>query len=287
VTPREAFLRACALDVAVRKPGNVSLDSPGHGMEAAAFTASAEVAADVLCRPGSGVGERIEGAVAATRAAVRCNTNLGIVLLCAPIARAAEEPSQPLRNALEDVLAGLTLADAAAAYRAIALAQPGGLGHAPSQDVRDAPSVDLRAAMALAADRDRVARQYRDGFAECFDLALPALPPGFSLPSLQPRARPDAATVAAVQALYLVLLSSRSDSHIVRKHGEAVAQNVMRAAQEWRERQRAGAALDDDPGFAAWDLALKASGLNPGTTADLTVATLMIAGLRGSRWHGS
>ena len=290
MSPREAFLRACALDVAVRKPGNVSLDAPGHGMQAAQFITSAEVAADAICRPGVAVGRRIEAAVVATRAAVGCNTNLGILLLCAPIARAAEDRSRALRPALEAVLAGLTLDDAAAAYRAIALAQPGGLGAAPSQDVRDAPSVDLRAAMALAAERDRIARQYRDGFAELFDLALPALPSGFSLPPVPPGGRPDAATAAAVQALYLRLLGTRPDSHIVRKHGEAVAQNVMSAAQDWLARGGDAAALDADPAFAAWDLALKARGVNPGTTADLTVATLMLAGLAPPPrpgWHGS
>ena len=283
MTPRDAFLRACALDVAVRKPGNVSLVSPGHGMDAAQFVASADAAADALCEPGAAVGQRIEAAVAATQAAVGCNTNLGILLLCAPIARAAEDRARALRPALEAVLAGLTLADAAAAFRAIALARPGGLGSAPSQDVRAPPSIDLRAAMALAAERDRIALQYRDGFGECFDLALPALPRGFSLPCLAPGEHADAVTTAAVQSLYLLLLSTRPDSHIVRKHGEAVAQNVMSAAQGWRARSAGAAALDADPAFAAWDRELKAGGTNPGTTADLTVATLMLAGLAPTR----
>jgi triphosphoribosyl-dephospho-CoA synthase len=279
VTPRQAFLRACALDVAVRKPGNVSLDAPGHGMQAAQFIDSAEAAADALFQPGLGVGDRIEAAVTATRAVVGCNTNLGIVLLCAPIAAAAEQTTLPLRESIGRVLAALTVDDAAAAYHAIALAQPGGLGHAASQDVHDTPTVDLRAAMALAAERDRIARQYRDGFAEVFELALPALPRGFLLPALPPGSRPDATTVAAVQALYLLLLSTRPDSHIVRKQGEAVAQNVMAAAQAWLARRPAAGSLDADPAFAAWDRELKARGVNPGTTADLTVATLMVAGL--------
>jgi len=290
MTPRQAFLSACALDVAVRKPGNVSLGAPGHGMQAAQFITSAAVAADALFSPGASVGQRIEAAVLATQAAVGCNTNLGILLLCAPIACAAEGQPAALRAAIEGVLAGLTVDDASAAYRAIAQARPGGLGAAPSQDVHDAPTVDLRAAMTLAAGRDRIARQYRDGFAELFELALPALPPGFSLASLPPGSRPDAPTTAAVQALYLQLLSTGPDSHIVRKHGEAVAQNVMAAAQDWHARSSDTLALDADPAFIAWDLALKASGVNPGTTADLTVAALMLAGLApppGPRWHGS
>jgi triphosphoribosyl-dephospho-CoA synthase len=279
MTPRQAFLQACALDVAVRKPGNVSRDAPGHGMQAEQFLVSAEAAVDALCEPGAGVGRRIEAAVAATLAAVGCNTNLGILLLCAPIARAAELAPLPLREAIVRVLAGLTVDDAAAAYRAIAQARPGGLGAAPDQDVHAAPTVDLRAAMALAADRDRIARQYRDGFAELFELALPALPPGFSRVAAAPGGHTAPATVAAVQDLYLLLLGTRADSHIVRKQGETVAQNVMEAAQAWRSRRPGAPGLAADPAFVAWDLDLKARGVNPGTTADLTVATLMIAGL--------
>jgi triphosphoribosyl-dephospho-CoA synthase len=282
VSPRQAFLRACALDVAVFKPGNVSLHAPGHGMLAAQFLDSAAVAVDALCEPGASVGRRIEGAVAATWAAVGCNTNLGIVLLCAPIASAAEQAPRDLRAALAGVLQRLTLDDAAAAFRAIAQARPGGLGRAPDQDVHDQPTVDLRAAMALAADRDRIARQYRDGFAELFERALPTVPCGFSLPALAPGDRADPTTEAAVQRLYLHWLSTAPDSHIVRKQGHAVAQNVMAAAQDWLARGPGVAGFNADPAFSAWDAALKASGVNPGTTADLTVATLMIAGLTAS-----
>jgi triphosphoribosyl-dephospho-CoA synthase len=145
--------------------------------------------------------------------------------------------------------------------------------------VREPPSMSLRAAMALAAEQDRIARQYRDGFAELFDLALPVLPLGFTLPAMPLGSQPEAATVAAVQSLYLLLLASRPDSHIVRKHGSAVAQNVMAAAQDWRARGAGAGDYDADPAFAGWDRELKSRGVNPGTSADLTVATLMLAGL--------
>jgi triphosphoribosyl-dephospho-CoA synthase len=292
VTAREAFLFACELDVRVRKPGNVSLASPGHGMQAEMFIRSAHAAAKGLFTRGARVGARIEAAQAASWAQAGCNTNLGILLLCAPIAAAAEcgDDTKPLRAALNAVLADLDTDDARAAYRAIAAANPGGLGEAPSEDVHSAPGVDLRTAMALAAERDSIARQYRDGFADLFDWALPSLAPAAARFGCRPGEPLDAALVRAVQRLYLTLLSRLPDSHIVRKHGEAVAQTVMRSAQGWRARADAGEALDADPGFAAWDEQLKAQGLNPGTTADLTVATLMLAGIareaRG-KWHGS
>ena len=83
----------------------------------------------------------------------------------------------------------------------------------------------------------------------------------------------------AVQRVYLTLLGRFADSHIVRNHGEAVAHIVMSAAQGWADRSVGPAGLDAEPGFGAWDEQLKVEGINPGTSADLTVATLLIAGL--------
>ena len=290
---RACFLRACELDVAVRKPGNVSRASAGHGMQAEMFIASAQAAAGPLFRPGARVGERIEAAVAASWAVAGCNTNLGILLLCAPIALAVErrpEATSPaaLRAAIEEVLADLNQLDSQAAYRAIARARPGGLGSAPGEDVREAPTLGLRAAMTLAAHRDSIARQYRDGHADLFDIGLPALSAssasdevgkGFSLTIVSAIGVVGAPTVAAVQRLYLALLGRFADSHIVRIHGEPVAHIVMTAAQAWQALARGGRELDADPEFAAWDTALKLQRINPGTTADLTVATLLVAGL--------
>jgi triphosphoribosyl-dephospho-CoA synthase len=285
---RDCFLRACWLDVAVRKPGNVSLASAGHRMQAAQFVASAQASAAPLCRRGARVGERIESAMEATWRAVGCNTNLGILLLCAPLACAAEREgacadADALRRAVERVLSGLDVEDARAAYRAIALAQPGGLGEAPEQDVHQVPTLGLREAMALAASRDTIARQYADGFAELFTIGLAALPSGFALRGGVGDARAEAAETAAVQRVYLGYLRAIPDSHIVRKHGEGVAQTVMAAAQ-----QRAGGlALPDEHVIAGWDESLKAQGINPGTSADLTVATLFAAGLLRAAWHGT
>ena len=268
--PEAAFQRACTLDVAVRKPGNVSRASPGHGMQAGQFIAAARVASAPLFARGSSVGERIERAMAASLAAAGCNTNLGIVLLAAPIAAASERAGAldgptALRHALDDVLATLDLDDARAAFRAIAAARPGGLGRAGAQDVHDEPSVDLRAAMALAAARDSIARQYANGFADLFETGLALV-----------KGEPDA---AAVQRVYLGFLAAWPDSHIVRKHGEAVAQSVMRVAQGFVTK--GGPGREDV--LAEWDESLKVQAINPGTSADLTVATLLLALL----WHGS
>jgi triphosphoribosyl-dephospho-CoA synthase len=282
----DAFVWACGLDVSARKPGNVSLASPGHGMQAAHFLASSAACAQPLCRTGARVGERIEAAVRATLEAAQCNTNLGIVLLCAPLAAAhelsrAEEGVTGLRAALSQVLDALDLDDARAAYRAIALASPGGLGSAEQQDVADEPSIDLRAAMVLAAHRDRIAFQYAHGFADVFDLGLPTFVGCASAhhPRGEAHRCAEAHPTGDMQRAYLEFLAAFPDSHIVRKHGRAVAHSVMAEAQAWRNRARRGAQLDADAAFAAWDESLKARGLNPGTSADLSVATAFVAQL--------
>ena len=82
--------------------------------------------------------------------------------------------------------------------------------------------------------------------------------------------------------VFLAFLSGWPDSHIVRKHGMALAQSVTLAAREqraqWRQTplqtRRAAATAQLD----AWDAELKAHGINPGTSADLAVATLFVAG---------
>jgi triphosphoribosyl-dephospho-CoA synthase len=280
---RAAFLRACALDVAARKPGNVSHASAGHGMQAKLFLDSAQSAAGPLCAPGRRVGARIEAAVRASLAAAGCNTNLGIVLLCAPLAAASErwraaDGAGALREALAGVLATLDVSDARGAYAAIALARPGGLGRVPAHDVAAPPAIGLGEAMALAAGRDRIAWQYGHAHADVFEHGLGAFEAG-----LAAAAPPAVAAERAMQRAYLELLAREPDSHIVRKHGEAAAQCVMAEARPWRERVRRGEAPDDDPAFAAWDESLKSRGLNPGTTADLAVASAFVAALCGPR----
>jgi triphosphoribosyl-dephospho-CoA synthase len=265
----EALVWACELDVQAFKPGNVSLASPGHGMQADQFIQSARAAAPCVAQAGWGVGHRIEQGMLASLSAAGCNTNLGIVLLAAPIAAALERAPRldetTLQALLEEVLATLTLEDARAAYRAIARTQPGGLGQAPQQDVHQVPSVPLREAMAMAAHRDSIARQYAQGYLDLFELGLPAFEQAMVL-----------GAGPAMQRVYVELLCAWPDSHIVRKHGEAAAHTVMQQALPWRERLRAGELVSADAAWAAWDAQLKAQGLNPGTSADLAVATALL-----------
>ena len=124
-----SFHEACLAELEALKPGNVHRFANGHNMSVGDFEKSAAAAAPAIGAPDLSVGERIEAAVEATREAVGQNTNLGIVLLAAPLAQAALDPSgHSLEDRLKEVLGSLTVEDACAAYRAIRLAEPGGLG---------------------------------------------------------------------------------------------------------------------------------------------------------------
>ncbi len=264
---RNAFLRACALDVETRKLGNVSIASAGHGMSAAQFIVSADVASKGLFEPGARVGARILDAVRATFDVAGCNTKLGIVLLCAPLCAALERIDADLshwQDATREVLANLDIDDARLAYRAIALANPGGLGDAPEQSVHAAPTVTLRDAMQLAADRDSIARQYANGFADVFDMA---------------RGTDTSNENRAMLGVFLAFLGKRPDSHIVCKLAAPMAQSVTRDAAAHDARWRAAGWALPSPELDAWDAEaeLKARGINPGTSADLSVATLFVA----------
>ncbi len=266
---------ACRLDVEAFKPGNVSVLREGHDMAAEHFMLSAELVAAPLTMPEATVGERIRAAVEATRARLPFNTNLGIVLMLAPLAHAALQGrvDSPLQVELRRVLDALTVADAADAYVAIRLAQPGGLGTSARHDVSEPPTVTLLEAMQEAAGRDLVARQYANGYDDVFSVAMPRLREARRAWGSEPW---------AVVAAYLRLLALAPDTHIIRKQGEAAALEVTRQARLYdsllQELDRPEELL---PKLRDWDERLKARGLNPGATADLTVAALAAVALEG------
>ena len=275
----QAYLNACLAELEALKPGNVHIFADGHGMQVQDFINSAEASAPVLCNDeqfGSRtLGQRILAALEVTYAAVSCNTNLGIILLAAPVVQAAlQYPKLPLQTALQQVLQETTVDDAAHVYAGIRLVNPAGMGQRSEHDVSQAPQITLLAAMQLAAGQDMVARQYVEGYAQIWTQALPLYVHGIARWQ-----RP----AWALTAVYLYWLSSVPDSHIARKYGEAAALNVQQAA---RQHVEAFMALDNPknylPALLQWDQSLKQQGINPGTSADLTVITAMLAALSPS-----
>ncbi|HZV97981.1 MAG TPA: triphosphoribosyl-dephospho-CoA synthase [Methylophilaceae bacterium] len=267
-----AFKLACLAELEALKPGNVHIFADGHGMVVQDFIKSAEASAAVIAQPQLSVGERIFQSIAATWAAVECNTNLGIVLLSAPLIQAALHGHKPtLRERVQDVLTGLTVTDAELTYQAIIQASPAGLGQSERHDVRMPPTVTLLEAMREASQRDRIALQYVNGFVDVFDFGVRRYEE-----ALQRWPRP----AWAATAVYMGFLASFNDSHILRKYGESIA---MQVREEARVHEQALLALENPKTYQRnllnFDADLKSRGLNPGTCADLTVASLFVVAI--------
>ena len=245
LSPGRLAQLACLLEVTACKPGNVHRLRDLPNLHFVDFLLSAVAIAEPLDRAADvGVGAAVLEAIEATRRVVATNTNLGMVLLLAPLA--AVPAGVDLAEGVEDVLASTTVEDARAVYRAIRLAQAGGLGTVPEQDIADEPTLTLQAIMCLAADRDLIARQYANGFREVLGEALPALQGTLAA------GRP---LETAIVSTHLNILARHPDSLIARKAGLEHARAVSQRASERTEcrlaRPRGGASAMPRPGRMA------------------------------------
>jgi triphosphoribosyl-dephospho-CoA synthase len=261
------------LEVSAEKPGNVTPTHDFHDTSYEDMVRSAIAIGPELARAGErGVGETVRAAVEASRRAASANTNLGIALLLAPVAKAALAGG-PLRAQVGATLRALDEADARAAYEAIRLADAGGLDEPVEHDVRSEPAVGLREAMASAAQRDSIASEYVSDYALTFETGIPALATALA----------DGLAVRdAIVELHLRLLERTPDTLIARKRGADAAAWVSAGARE----VLAAGGVRSDAGRQAlqgFDASLREPGnaLNPGTTADLVTATLFVALLEG------
>ena len=258
---------ACLIEASAPKPGNVT---PRHCFADTSYEdfllSAAAIGPAFRDAATAGVGATLLRALEDTRRLVRSNTNLGMLLLLAPLARAAGTAGGSLRERVARVLRELTREDARSAFAAIRLAAPGGLGRAEREDVHAEPDLTLREAMALAAERDSVAREYATDYELTFGTVAPAL--------REARVRGESWTAAALEA-YLRTLARVPDTLVLRKEGPEAAREVSAGAA------RVLAAPDDARGAAlqAFDAELRSHGnrRNPGTTADLVAAGLFVA----------
>ena len=263
---------ACLFEVSVEKPGNVSPRGGFIDARFEDFAASAVAIGPALRDAGlATVGETIARAAGDTRRLVATNTNLGMILLLAPLARAAArlEATGDLRAALGRVLADLTVQDARLAYEAIRAASPAGMGEVDRHDVgEDDVTVTLREAMDAARERDSIAREYVTDFEIVFTLGAGTLR----------RCWEDGAAFSdAVVTAFLTILAEVPDTLIARKNSADVAEGVSRRAAQVLA---VGGSLSDQGRARLAELARElgdeAHALNPGTTADLVAASLFV-----------
>jgi triphosphoribosyl-dephospho-CoA synthase len=261
---------ACQREVLSPKPGNVSPGNEFSDATVADFLASADAIAAVMAmaseRP---LGSTILDCVKATQRVVGHNTNLGIILLIAPLA--AVPAGQTLSDGIGAILNSTTVNDSIAVYQAIRRAQPAGLGEVKDQDLQQAPTQNLVECMRLAADRDLIAAQYANGFQQVL---------GNGLEWLAEAQQTIESSADQITWLAVRFLAEFGDSLIARKCGPSMSDVVQKKAQELLARgwpHRSGSSAD----LASLDSFLRADGnrRNPGTTADF-IAAVLYAGLR-------
>lgn len=218
------------------------------------------------------------------------NTSLGSILLLCPIAVAAgmvmssdRVPPMKLRAKLRPVTRHVTPFDAVEVYRAISLAEPGGLGQVARFDVKDGQSEKtiisekrtLLDVFRLSSTWDSVAYEWANGFPITFELGYPYL-------TNQLKTTGDI-RLATVHT-FLRILSLVPDTLIARKVGIGKSKEISLKAAQVLD---AGGLLTEEGRrmTEALDLSLRGPNhkLNPGTTADLVASTLAVAILEGRR----
>lgn len=274
-TPGDWIETACLLEASARKAGNVHPQATFADLTFADFRAASRIAGKWLSQAAElGIGNAILQMVTETVARTGTNVNLGIALLLAPLA--AIPASADLETELPQVLERLDLKETALIYQAIQLARPGGMGNVSTGDVAEPPELPIRAAMGLAAERDRIALQYRDGFPDVLQIGR-----GRFL---------DWTTQTSdweipIIGLQLELLANAPDSLIARKCGMQLAEEASKRAANvlqagWPHT------CDGQQAFQEYDVWLREDGhrRNPGTTADLIAAILYVV-LRQQAWQ--
>ena len=272
---------ACILEVCAPKPGNVNRHHDFSDTSLEDFLLSALAIGPAFENALSiGVGQIVFGATMETRKYVRSNTNLGMILLFAPLVKACIGISDmdEIRPNLKRVLNELTVEDAQLAYAAIRRVMPGGLGRVSQSDISEEPSISLLEAMELAQGRDAIAREYATGYANTFEVGWPAMRNALS--------RCDDISAAIVHT-YLTLLSEVPDTLILRKKGMEAARMASQLAAETLTAgglftREGRAALEEMDRILRDD----AHALNPGTTADLTAVSVFLALLGKSSESG-
>lgn len=279
----QAISLASLLEASAPKAGNVHRGADFSSTTFYDFVVSAVAIGNVFEHSDElSVGELVYKSIVATKRWVGTNTNLGMVLLFAPLAKTVFHSQG---NDLEIVLSQLSLADCQKVFAAISLASAGGLGDVEEMDVKsyapegrgggvepesfaDRRSDELIKAMKLAQERDAIAKQYCNGFHEIQNVIAPmlldAIEQGESLPD-------------AIVYTHLKTMAVMPDSLIARKCGSEIAkQSSVIAAQvvEWFESDR----QQYNAGLADLDFWLRSDGnrRNPGTTADLIAASLFL-----------
>jgi len=300
---------AILFEVSANKPGNVNLVVGFEGTRVEHFLASAVAAAPSFqeaARRGIAIqegklpigkacmGQLIRNCVADIADWQRGgNTLLGTVMLFIPLAVAAgmtamngkgEFHLKELRENIKLVVESSNALDAVCLYDAIAIAKPSGLNGAPDLSVSDPASkarlveenVSLFKVFEIAAGYDDICFEWVNNFPITFDIGYPYL-----TEQLCSKSR---SLNAAIIHTFLKVLAERPDTFISRKVGLEKARAI---SEDAKNILALGGAVTPKgrESLLLFDKKLREYGnnYNPGTTADITAATIALVLLNGYR----
>lgn len=266
------------------KPGNVHRTRDFDDMVFEDFLISGVVIGDTIRKATASVdanypenaqmGKYILEAVKETDNWIANNTNLGIVMLLVPISCAAaiSNSFDEIRENVVKLMAATTVDDAIDLYDAINIADAGGMGDQDEYDVaNENAKEELREnnqtmydVLKISAPRDRLASELTTDMPTCFDIGFKTYSEVKNNDSLN----------RASVLTFLTILSQVPDTLISRKYGDEKAGEVSGQTEELLK-------FKDDDNFSdklnEFDNYLFENKLNPGTTADLTAASIMLS----------
>ncbi len=222
------------------------------------------------------LGELIKEAVLETNKWIANNTNLGIIMLLTPLSAAAgmSDNFLELRNNIDNIMRATTPMDAINLYDSINIANAGGMGERDELDVGSEEAkedliennINMFQVLDISSEWDRLSFELTNRMPVTFELGFPIFKDtkmNFGM------------NKATIQT-FLTILSEVPDTLISRKYGVDVAMEVSNNARNILDN---GGILKDD-GYTLledFDQTLISKNLNPGTTADLTASSIMVA----------
>jgi triphosphoribosyl-dephospho-CoA synthase len=255
------MLEVCAYP----KPGNVDRCHDYLDTRLEHFLASAILSRTAFEEAASGtgrIGEIIKHAVRDTNTHGGGNTHFGAFILIIPLLYGNDIPGAMKAIEKTDV------SDAVAFYKAFAMTAVR-MNATDELDVNDPHTLmvirdrdmNLLDIMTHSAPHDMVAREWLTGF--------PLTRRGADI-LIQTGPGRD-----AVVRTFLTLLATEPDTFIIKKHGSMVAKEIMIAAREVLDGKRTAEDLDAE---------CIRRGINPGSTADIVIASIYIALGEGWSW---
>jgi len=276
------------------KPGNVHRTRNFDDMAFEDFIISGVVIGDTIEEAASNIknsddlssaelGKFILQAVNETDKWISNNTNLGIMMMCVPIACSASISNDftEIQDNVGLLMDSTTVEDACNLYDAINVADAGGMGDQDEFDVMSEKAKDelcennqtMFDVLKISAPWDRLARELTSKMPVCFNIGYP------TFNKIKNESQDIDAINKATVLTFLTILSQVPDTLISRKYGNEVSEKVSKKAEEvlkFKDSDLFAKILKD------FDDELYQNNYNPGTTADLTAASIFLSYLSES-----